>query len=57
MSPILEVVADLTDDRTLQPNIELEPTTSDHFELLFCLEFLHSQALPPDVESDNPFRI
>ena len=57
MSPIPEVVADPTDDGTLRPNIEPEPTTGDHFEPLFCPEFPHSQALPPDVESDDPFGI
>ncbi len=57
MSPIPEVVADPTDDGALRPNIEPEPTTGDHFEPLFCREFPHSQTLPPDVESDNPFSI
>jgi hypothetical protein len=57
MSGIPDVVADPTDDGTLRPNIEPEPTTGDHFEPLFCPEFEQCTNLPPEVKSDDPFAI
>jgi hypothetical protein len=51
-----EVVADLTDNRTLWPNIVLEPT-SNYFELLNATPFELTKALPPNVKTDNLFAI
>jgi Transposase IS4 len=57
MRPIPEVVPDPTDDGTLRPNIEPDPTTGDHFEPLKYPKFDPAVTLPPDVESDDPFGI
>jgi hypothetical protein len=46
-----DVVPDPTDEGTLRPNIEPEPTTGDHFEPFFCPEFEHRTNLPPDIDS------
>jgi hypothetical protein len=51
-----EVVADPTDDGTLRPNVAPEPT-GDYFEPLNATPFEPTKALPPDVETDNPFAI
>ena len=56
MSPI-ETVADSTDPGTLRPNIELETTTGDYFEPLFCPEFEHRTNLPPGLKKDDVFGI
>jgi hypothetical protein len=54
ITQITEAVADNTDDGTLRPNLEPEPTIGDYFEPLSCLKFSPCQILPPDVESDDP---
>jgi hypothetical protein len=51
-----EVVADLTDDGTLRPNIAPEPT-GDYFEPLFAPQFPPKKTLPSDVDPDDPFSI
>jgi hypothetical protein len=57
MSAIPDVVPDPTDPGTVQPNIEPEPTTGDHFEPLFCSDFEHQINLPPGVDRNDPFSI
>jgi len=57
MSATPDVVADPTNDGTLRPNLELEVSTGDNFEPLFCLQFDSHNNLPPNVEKDDPFSI
>jgi hypothetical protein len=51
-----EVVADLTNDGTLRPNIAPEPT-GDYFEPLFTPDFSQEKTLLPDVDPDDLFSI